>query len=83
MGQNTTQKPRIIGIINAGITTSCFNLEKGARLGDPSSAYLFILCLEVFNSGKFNHKIQGVNIFQYTYLYTACADDTNYFLFEK
>ena len=34
-------------IINAGTTTSYFNLEKGARQVDPVSAYLFILCLEV------------------------------------
>ena len=34
-------------IVNAGTTTSYFNLEKGAGQGDPVSAYLFILCLEV------------------------------------
>ena len=55
-------------IINAGTTTSYFNLEKGACQGDPLSVYFFILCLEVlFLLVKANHKIRGVNIFQYTY----------------
>ena len=30
-----------------GIKTSYFTLEKGARQGDPVSAYLFISCLQV------------------------------------
>ena len=29
-------------IINAGITTSYFNLEKGVYPGDPVSAYFFV-----------------------------------------
>ena len=31
--------------INGGFTTPYFNLEKGARQGDPISAYLFMLAL--------------------------------------
>ena len=30
-------------VINGGTTTSCFKLEKGARQGDPISAYLSLL----------------------------------------
>ena len=71
-------------IIKAGTTTSYFNLEKCARQGGPVSAYLFILCLEVlFLLVKANHKIRGVNVFQYTYLYTAYSDDTTFFLKNK
>ena len=67
-------------IINVGTATSYFNLEKGARQGDPVSAYFFILCLEVLLLlVKTSHKIRGVNIFQYTYLYTADAADTTFF----
>ena len=34
-------------VINGGNTTPYFNFEKGARQGDPVSAYLYILTLEV------------------------------------
>ena len=34
-------------VINGGITTKYFKIEKGARYGDPVSAYLFIICLEI------------------------------------
>ena len=34
-------------VINGGFTTRYFNLEKGAHQGDPISAHLFILALEV------------------------------------
>ena len=38
------QEPRLL---NGGFTTKYFNLEKGARQGDPITAYLFILALEI------------------------------------
>ena len=34
-------------ILSGGFTTKSFNLEKGARQGDPISAYLFIFTLEI------------------------------------
>ena len=34
-------------IVNGGTTTNSFKVEKGTRQGDPISAYLFILVLEI------------------------------------
>ena len=67
-------------IINGGFTTKYFKLDKGTRQGDPISAYLFILVLEiVFNLIKENKDIHGLTFFDHTFLYTAYADDTTYY----
>ena len=74
-------KKQLSCVINGGFTTSYFNLEKGARQGDPASAYLFILALEVlFISIKNNQNIKGLEIFKHEFLYTAYADDSTFFL---
>ena len=61
-------------------TTKYFKLERGARHGDPISAYLFILALEIFFIIiKTNKNIHGLKIFDHQYLYTAYADNTTFF----
>ena len=70
--------------INEGVTKKYFKLDKGTRQGDPISAYLFILVLEiVFNLIKQNKDIHGLTFFDHTFLYTAFADDTTFFLKDK
>ena len=71
-------------IINGGKTSQYFKLERGTRQGDPISAYLFILVLEiVFLSLKQNKNMKGIELFQHEFLYTAYADDTTFFLKDK
>ena len=67
-----------------GITTHYFKLKKGARKGDPISAYLFILELEAtFCVIKSNKNIKGLNIFNHEFLYIVYANYTTFFLKEK
>ena len=66
-------------IINGGKTTKYFKLERSARQGDPISAYLFILVLEIIVIFVKN-KVKCLNIFKHKFLYTAYADDITFFL---
>ena len=64
-------------VINGGVSTGYFPLERGSRQGDPISAYLFIIVMEVFFTMiRSNPNIKGLDIFGFMYLLTAYADDT-------
>ena len=59
-------------VINGWTTTKYFKPEKGTRQGDPVSAYLFILVLEIaFLYIKENKNIKSINIFDNIFLYSA------------
>ena len=73
----TNQEPCII---NGGKTSKYFRLKKGRRQRDPTSAYLFILVLEVVFAVTKSNKTNGLKIFEYEFLYTAYGDDTTFFL---
>ena len=67
-------------VIDGG-ATNYFKLERGTRKDNPKSAYLFILVLEIAILFIMqNENINGLNIFEKTFLYTAYANDTTFFL---
>ena len=71
-------------VINGGKTSKYFKLARGTRQGDPISAYLFIIVLEVvFLIINKRSSIKGLGIFNKTFVYTAYADDTTFFLKDK
>ena len=71
-------------VVNGGITTKFFSLDRGARQGDPISAFLFILALEVsFVLIKSKNNIKGLDIYGLNFLYTAYADDSSFFFKNK
>ena len=67
--------------INGGITNQYFELKRSRCEGDPIWANLFfILWLEILFILIKNKNIEGVSIFENTYLYTAYADESTVFL---
>ena len=67
-------------VINGGTTRNYFKLERGTRQGDQISTYSLILLLEiVFIFIMQNENINGLNIFENTFPYTAHADDNTFF----
>ena len=68
-------------VVNGSKTTSYFKLERGTRQGDPVSACLFIITLEiVFSLINANPDFEGLQLFSHMFLYSAYADDTIFFL---
>ena len=67
-------------VINGGTTTRYFSLKRSTRQGDPISAYLFILVLEIiFIFIKESENVQGLTVLNNQFLCTAYADDTTFF----
>ena len=68
-------------ILNGGESTGYFKLERGSRQGDPISAYLFIIIMEIFfTMVRSNPEIEGIKILDFLYTLTSYADDTTFFL---
>ena len=57
-----------------------FKLERGTRQGDPISAHLSIIDLEVvFSLIKASPDFKDLKCFTHTFWYSAYADDTTLF----
>ena len=54
--------------------------QQGDRQGDPILTHLFILVMEVLFTLINNEKIQGLDIINYGFLYSANAVDSTFFL---
>ena len=57
-----------------------FLLGRGTPQGDPISADLFILALDILYLIRSKREIKGLAIFDHCYLYSAYADNTTFFL---
>lgn len=68
-------------VMNGGTTTKYFALDRGARQGDPIAAYFFIIVLEIFFIMiRSNNNINHMKILDFSYVLTAYADDTTFFV---
>ena len=70
--------------MNNGHSTGYFLSERGTRQGNPLSAYLFILALEIlFIQIRNNREIHGIEIDDVTIKLSAYADDTYFFTLDS
>ena len=64
-------------VINNGITSDFFTLQRGARQGDPLSPYLFVIATEVLAIAvRQNKEIKGIRIGKEETKLLQYADDT-------
>ena len=68
-------------MFNGGQSTGYFSLGRGSRQGDPISAYLFIMVMEIFfTMVRLNPNIKGLELLGFNFLLTSYADDTTFFI---
>ena len=68
-------------ILQVGVQSDFFKIERGCKQGDPIAPYLFIICTQILNYliNK-NPDIKGINIGSKEFRLTQFADDTTLIL---
>ena len=67
--------------MNNGHSTGYFPIKCGCRQGNPLSAYVFIICVEVLFvqvRDHDNNEIIGIMINDHEIKLSACVDDANF-----
>ena len=67
-------------VINNGMCTSQFEIQRGARQGDPMSPYLLIIVAEVLATAIRTTNIQGIKIGKEEFKFVQYADDLTVFV---
>ena len=68
-------------VMNGGLSTGYFELNRSTRHGDPLAPNLFILIIEILiGMVRENEKIKGIEINGHQFNQCVFADDTTYFL---
>ena len=67
-------------VINNGMCTSHFEIQRGVRQGDPMSPYLFIIVAEVLATSIRTTSIQGIKIGKEEFKFVEYADDLTVFV---
>ena len=68
-------------ILQCGVLSEFFDIERGCRQGDPIAAYLFLLCGQIMYLLLMNNdNLKGIVINKFEHKITQFADDTTLFL---
>ena len=67
-------------ILNDGHSSGFYPLSSRTHQGDPISAFLFMLAIEIlFIQIRNNKNIKGISIFRFEFKLSSFADDVSYF----
>ena len=67
-------------VMQCGVLSDLFDIERGCRQGDPLSPFLILLCAQVLHLIVNNKDIKGIFIDGWEYKLTQFADDTTLIL---